>query len=72
MPLFYFKLVDTDFVSDYGAHDLADETAAQIAAIELAKSLRETRPNLVGRHYSISVTDQFGADVCVIPMDVEI
>jgi hypothetical protein len=36
MPLFYFKLVDTIFISDYGAHDLPDETAAQIAALDLA------------------------------------
>jgi len=71
MPLFYFRLVNSDFVSDHGTHDLPDETAAQIAALELAKSLRETRPSLVGKHYSISVTDQFGGGVCVIPLDAE-
>ena len=70
MPLYYFRLVNTDFVSDYGVHDLPNETEAQKAAIELARSLRETRSNLVGKHYSISVTDQFGGGVCVIPLDV--
>jgi hypothetical protein len=70
MPLFYFKLVDTTFISNYGAHDLPDETAAQITAIEIAKSLRETRPELIGKHYSLSVTDEFGGGVCMIPLDV--
>jgi len=70
MPLFYFKLVDTNFVSDYGVHDLPDETAAQIAALALARSLRETRPELVGKHYSISVTDEHAGGVCAIPLDV--
>jgi hypothetical protein len=71
MPLFYFRLVDKIFVSDYGAHDLPDETAAQIAALDLAKSLRETRTELVGKHYSISVTDGYGAGVCEIPLDID-
>jgi hypothetical protein len=70
MPLFYFRLVDTHFVSDYGAHDLPDATVAQIEAIALAKSLRETRPQLLGKHYSISVTDENGGGVCVVPLDV--
>ena len=70
MPLFYFRLVDSNFVADYGAHDLSDETAAEIdAIIKLAKSLRDTRPQLLGKHYSISVTDGYGAGVCVVPLD---
>jgi len=71
MPLFYFRLVDTIFVSDYGAHDLRNETAAQIAALDLAKSLRETRSELVGNHYSISVTGGYGAGVCAVPLDMD-
>jgi hypothetical protein len=59
MPLYYF--------SDYGIHELADDTVAQIEAVKLAQSLRETRPHLVGQHYSISVTNETGA--CVIPLD---
>jgi hypothetical protein len=42
MPRFYLKLVD-------GAHDLEHETAAQIAAIELARSIRQGRLELVGQ-----------------------
>ena len=67
MPLYYFKLVDSRLVSDYGIHELADDTVAQIEALKLAQSLRETSPHLVGQHYSISVTNETGA--CVIPLD---
>ena len=71
MPLFYFRLVDSNFVADYGADDLSDETVAEIEAIKLAKSLRDTRPQLLGKHYSISVTDGYGAGVCVVPLDAD-
>jgi hypothetical protein len=69
MPRFYFKLVDTTFVSAIGVHDLPDEEAAKREASELARALREERPELIGRHYSISVTRQDGAGVCVVPLD---
>ena len=69
MPRYYFKLVDTTIVTDCGVHDLADQTAAQIAAIELARSLRDSRPELLGRNCSISVTDENGAGICMIPLD---
>jgi hypothetical protein len=70
MPLYHFKLVDTRIVSDHGTHDLVDETAAQIEAIRLARSVRATRPELVGRNCSILVTDEHGAGVCVIPIEI--
>ncbi|TWA92551.1 DUF6894 family protein [Bradyrhizobium stylosanthis] len=69
MPLFTYKLIDAHFVSDFGAHDLPSETEAQIEAIKLARSLRETRPELVGKGYSIFVIDDDGAAICVIPLD---
>ena len=55
MRRYYFKLVDGHLAANYGVHDLEDETAAHIAAIELARSIRQDRPELVGQHYSISV-----------------
>jgi hypothetical protein len=70
MPLYSFKLVDTRFVSDYGVHELEDETVAQIEAIRLARSVREARPELIGQHCSISVTDETGAGVCIIPLEI--
>jgi uncharacterized protein DUF6894 len=46
MPLYHFKLIDSRIVSDHGVHDLPDETAAQIEAIKLARSLRAARPEV--------------------------
>jgi hypothetical protein len=69
MPKYYFKLVDSQIVSDYGTHELAGEAAAQIEALKLARSLRETRPELLGRHCSISVSDEDGALICLLPID---
>jgi hypothetical protein len=71
MPKYYFKLVDTSIVIDYGLHDLPNDTTAQIEALELARSLREGRPELLGRHCSISVTDEYGSGVCIIPLEFE-
>ncbi|WFU75042.1 MULTISPECIES: hypothetical protein [unclassified Bradyrhizobium] len=70
MPLFSFKLINSHFVSDFGVHDLPSEADAQIDAIRLARSLRETRPELVGLRYSIFVSDDDGRAVCTIPLDV--
>jgi len=61
MPRYYFKLVDGHLVTNYGVHDLDGEIAAQIAAIEFARSIRQERPELIGKRYSVSVTDEFGA-----------
>ena len=69
VPLYYFKLVDSIMVADHGVHELADEAEARLEAIKLAQSLRETRPQLRGLHYSISVTAEDGTGVCLIPFD---
>jgi hypothetical protein len=69
MPLYHFKLVDTRIVGDHGIHHLADETAAQIEAIKLARSLRAARPELLGMNCSISVTNENGAGICIIPLE---
>lgn len=71
MPLFTYKLIDAHFVSDFGAHHLPNETEAQIEAIKLARSLRETRPELVGKGYLIYVIGDDGAAICVIPLDAK-
>ncbi len=43
-------------LADHGVHELVDDDAARVEAIKLARSLRETRPQLRGSHCSISVT----------------
>lgn len=72
MPLFTYKLIDAHFVSDFGAHDLPGETEAQIEAIKLVRSLRETRPELLGKGYSIYVINDDSAAICVIPLDAKL
>jgi hypothetical protein len=67
MPLFSFKLIDTQLVSDFGLHDLPSEAEAQTEAIKLARSLRETRPQLIGKKYAIFVIDEDGAAVLQRP-----
>ena len=64
MPRYRFNFVDTHTVGDHGTFDLADETAAQIEAIKLARSIRAARPELVGMNCSILVTDEDGAGIC--------
>jgi hypothetical protein len=70
MPLYYFKLVDSYVVADYGTHELEDDASAQIEAIKLARSVREARPDLVGQHCSISVSVEGGAGICIVPLEV--
>jgi hypothetical protein len=70
MPRYYFKLVDGHMVANYGVHDLQDDTAAQIAAIALARSVREAHPELIDQHHSIAVMDEVGGDVCIIPIEI--
>jgi hypothetical protein len=70
MPRYYFKLVNGHLVANFGVHILQDDTAAQIAAIELARSVRQARPDLVGQRYPISVTNELGGDVCLIPLEI--
>ena len=69
VPLYYFKLVDSIIVADHGVHELVDDAAARVEAIKLARSLRETRPQLRGSHYSISVTAEDGTGVCLVALD---
>jgi hypothetical protein len=49
---------------------LPNETAAQIAAIGLARSLRDSRPELLGRSCSLSVTDESG-DISAVSAKIE-
>jgi uncharacterized protein DUF6894 len=71
MPRYYFRLADGHLVANYGVHELADDTAAQIAAVELARSIRAERPELVGQNYAVSFNDDLGAEVCVILIEID-
>jgi hypothetical protein len=50
-------------------HELLDDAAARVEAVKLARALRERHAELKGLHYSIWVTTQEGAGVCLIPLD---
>jgi hypothetical protein len=63
MPRYYLKLGDGYIVSDFGVHELEDAKAARSAVIDLARSVREVRPDVVGQHCSISVTGEDGAEI---------
>ena len=69
MPKFQFKLSDHAIVADHGSHDLKDDATAQMEAIKLARSIREARPELIGRNCSILVTTPDGESICSIPID---
>lgn len=69
VPLFHFKLIDPSTVTDFGFRELPDDAAARTEATALARSVRETRPQLRGSRYSIWVTSDDGAGVCLIPLD---
>jgi hypothetical protein len=49
LPRYYFKLVDDPLFANYGVHGLEDDTAARVAGIELARSVRQARPRVVGQ-----------------------
>jgi hypothetical protein len=69
MPLYNFKLVDSHVVSGCGTHELLNDLVAEIEARRMARSVRETRPELRHKHYSISVTRDDGTGVCIVPLD---
>jgi hypothetical protein len=50
MRRYHFKLVDSRIVSDYGVHELIDDTIVRTEAIKLARSMRSARPELVEQH----------------------
>jgi hypothetical protein len=66
---YYFKFVDTTFIATVDIYELPDEASARAEAEKVAQSFRDTRPDLLGEHYSVSVTRDDGAGVCAVPLD---
>jgi hypothetical protein len=63
MPHYHFDLVDHTTVEDKGGQILADESVAADVADELARRVREVRPELRGKGYAILVTNADGDEV---------
>jgi hypothetical protein len=53
MPSFILRLVEDPLFSNFGAHGLEDDASARIAGIELARSVRQARPALVGQLFDL-------------------
>ncbi len=70
MPLYHFDLVNTRTVMNEGGAVLPDDIVAMDAADQLARRLRDTRPELKNGHYSILVTNEDGDEICRLPLDV--
>ena len=70
MPLYHFDLVNTKTITDQGGAELPDDIEAIDSADQIARRLLDERPYLKNRHYAILVTNEDGAEVCRVPLDV--
>jgi hypothetical protein len=69
MPRYHFDLVDHRTLEDHGGQVLADDIMAADVADELARRVREVRPELRNKRYAILVTDAEGREVHRAPID---
>ena len=70
MPLYHFDLVNTKTNFDAGDADLPDDIEAMDTADLIARRVLRERPEARNRHYAILVTDEEGAEICRLPLDV--
>ncbi|MFO1108294.1 MAG: hypothetical protein U1E61_03815 [Bradyrhizobium sp.] len=70
MPLYHFDLVNWRTIVDAGGADLADDVEAMNSAGRVARRLVERMPQLKNNHYAVLVTNEEGAEVCRLPLDV--
>jgi len=71
MRRYHFELVDTDRVTDAGGAILDHDDQARKIAEDLAQGVRETRPELIGQGYQISVREENGSEVSRVAVDPE-
>lgn len=72
MRRYHFDLVNTNRVTDAGGAILDHDGQARRVAEDLAQGVRDTRPELIGRGYQISVREENGHEVCRVAVDREI
>jgi len=63
MARYHFDLVDSKTVADEGGAEVSDDLKALDIAEQIAQRLVKERPELVGRHFSILVTNEEGEEV---------
>lgn len=71
MRRYHFDLVDTDRVTNAGGAILDHDDQARKIAEDLAQDVRDTRPELIGQGYHISVRAENGNEVCRVAVDRE-
>ena len=70
MPLYHFDLVNWKAIVDAGGADLPGDIEAMNSADVIARGLLRRLPQLKNRHYAVLVTNEEGAEVCRLPLDV--
>ncbi|MBR1125816.1 hypothetical protein JQ628_30125 [Bradyrhizobium lablabi] len=70
MPHYHFDLVNWKGIAYQGGADLADDIAAMDSADAIARRLLGERPELRKRYYAILVTNDDGAEVCRLPLEI--
>lgn len=70
MPLYHFDLVNTKTNFDAGDADLPDDIEAIDIADLIARRVLRERPEARNCHYAILVTDEEGAQICRLPLDI--
>ena len=70
MPHYRFDLFDWAFIEEEGDAEVQDDIAAMDVAEGILRRLRTERPELKSRHCAIMISNQFGEEVCRMPMDI--
>ena len=70
MPLYNFDLVNWKAIVNAGDAELMEDIEAMNSADTIARRLLERLPQLKNRHYAILVTNEEGAEICRLPLDV--
>jgi hypothetical protein len=70
MPRYRFDLFDWEYIEDEGDAEAPDDIAAMDVAEEILRRLRAQQPELKNRHCSILISNQYGEEICRMPLDI--
>ncbi len=70
MSRYHSDLVDSKTMAHEGGAEANDDVHAMDLAESIVRRLRDERPELMNRHFAILVTNEDGAEVCRVPLDV--
>jgi len=69
MRRYHFDLIDTDDVTVANGAILDDDNQARRVALDLARGVREGRPELIGCGYQILVRNESGEEISRVSID---